>query len=101
MAEFAMLVCPKCDLVMNESKPEQTYHPDATHWLCWRCDHRFGVTLDDGKLDLGPTVVPEQVEVVVNEGGDMLLAVLRQKVPDVEWVPIVKLGIGRYRRRDL
>jgi hypothetical protein len=49
----SLIVCPDCDLMMSETKPEQTYDPDATHWLCWRCDHRFGVMLDEGIIDLG------------------------------------------------
>jgi hypothetical protein len=49
---ISYFVCPDCALGMTEFKPEQNYHPRATHWLCWRCDHRFGVTLDEGTLAL-------------------------------------------------
>ena len=42
-----------------------------------------------------------RIEVCVNDGGEAVLVLLRERVPEIEWVPIVKVGIGHYRRRDL
>jgi Ni/Co efflux regulator RcnB len=46
------IVCPECGLIQGEARPEQVYAPRATHWKCWRCDYRFGVTLETGEVNV-------------------------------------------------
>lgn len=40
-----------------------------------------------------------KVEVIVNEGGDWLLWWLRQRVPEVTWVPVIIIGVDKIKRQ--
>lgn len=53
--QITYFICPSGH--MNEELRRIEHDDGSGEWLCNTCDHRFGIWLNGGELDLGPIAI--------------------------------------------